>query len=64
MTVNPNPEGPLRNIIGGFKLVISGTSRQGEFNALQDPGDFTCDPLLLDSKKNIYISITTINVLH
>lgn len=51
MTVNPNPEGPLRNIIGGFKLVIKGTSRQGEFNALHDPGDCICDPLQLDSKK-------------
>lgn len=48
LTVNPKPEGPLRNIIGGFRLV--GTSRQGEFNALHDPGDFICNPLLLDSK--------------
>lgn len=36
-------------MIGGFKLVINGTSRQGEFNALHDPGDFICNPLLLDS---------------
>jgi hypothetical protein len=46
LTVKPKPEGPRRNIIGGFKLVIKGTSRQGEFNALHDPGDFICDPLL------------------
>lgn len=62
MTVNPNPDGPLRNIIGGFKLVIKGTSRQGEFNALHDPGDCNCDPLQLDSK-TIPIS-KLINVKH
>lgn len=55
LTVNPKPEGPLRNIIGGFKLVIKGTSRQGEFNALLDPGDFACDPLQLVSKNKIKV---------
>jgi len=52
LTVNPNPQGPLRNIVGGFKLVIKGTSRLGEFNALHDPtGDLICVPLLLQSIK-------------
>jgi len=50
--VNPNPEGPLRSIVGGFKLVIKGTSGQGEFRALHDPtGDLACGPLKLHSIK-------------
>lgn len=40
-TVKPNPHGPLRMIIGGFRLVTSGlSSRQGDVSleeAVDDP---------------------------